>query len=201
MLSRLLPVPPFLILAAAAAWLHLRYEDLPARIPTHWGASGAPDRWTDKSPAVVFSILAIGFALLLLLNGILWFGRKPVTAQGVRQRRILTALPYHLAAVFSAIALAPLFSPGGRMPWMLPLVLGGLVLCLAVAALPVRGNYAPTPPGWKWGIYYNPDNPDIWIDDPDGIGGTFNLAQPFSWAILGAILALPVLLYALTKRQ
>ena len=57
---------------------------------------------------------------------------------------------------------------------------------------------------WKWGLfYYNPADPDVWVEKRIGIGWTFNFGHPRAWFILGAILlfaaAVPVLSVLLFK--
>jgi hypothetical protein len=39
---------PFLILFAAAAYVALNWEDVPARFPTHWNLAGKADGWTGE---------------------------------------------------------------------------------------------------------------------------------------------------------
>ena len=46
---------------------------------------------------------------------------------------------------------------------------------------------------WKWGaIYYNPDDPAVWVEKRIGIGYTCNFAQPAAWWTLGAIIVVPI---------
>src|SRR5687768_15493895 len=45
---------PFLILFAAAAYVGLHWDDIPARFPTHWNLAGKPDGWTAKSVGECF---------------------------------------------------------------------------------------------------------------------------------------------------
>ena len=46
---------------------------------------------------------------------------------------------------------------------------------------------------WKWGIiYYNPNDPAIWVDKRIGIGWTLTFAHKESWVVIMMILAIPV---------
>lgn len=46
---------------------------------------------------------------------------------------------------------------------------------------------------WKWGIvYYNPNDPSVWVEKRFGIGWTLNFAHKESWFIIMIILAIPV---------
>ena len=71
--SLALPVTAFIVgllggvVAVSYAWIH--YPDLPARVPTHFGPSGAPDAWSPKSFASVM-ILPLGTLLMGITLGI-----------------------------------------------------------------------------------------------------------------------------------
>lgn len=55
-----------LILVGMVVFAVLVFPSLPARIPTHWGLSGEPDRWTARWPgAFVLPIIALSAWLLL----------------------------------------------------------------------------------------------------------------------------------------
>jgi hypothetical protein len=58
------------VLAMAYAWSH--YEELPARMPTHFGFSGAPDAWREKSLATVMLMPAMVLVLGIGLGGTVW---------------------------------------------------------------------------------------------------------------------------------
>ncbi len=46
---------------------------------------------------------------------------------------------------------------------------------------------------WKWGIvYYNPNDPSVWVEKRFGIGWTLNFAHKESWFIIMMILAIPI---------
>jgi len=76
----LLQAGPFAVIAIAAVWLRLHWDELPAKIPVHWGADGNPNGWVNHTPLAVYSSLAIGFVLcmaaLLLSYGILTRSRR-----------------------------------------------------------------------------------------------------------------------------
>jgi uncharacterized membrane protein len=81
---------PFLILFVATAYLALKWEDVPARFPTHWNLAGKADGWTAKSVPGVFQLPAIGFVacatLLFTSYAVLHWTRLPrVTGQDGRQ--------------------------------------------------------------------------------------------------------------------
>ena len=56
-----------LILAGCFAYGATIYDSLPDTVPTHWGGSGQPDAWAEKSFGSVFLPLLIGAGLILFL--------------------------------------------------------------------------------------------------------------------------------------
>jgi uncharacterized membrane protein len=83
---------PFLILFAAAAYVALNWEDVPARFPTHWNLAGKADGWTAKSIPGVFRGFAIGFVscsmMLFTSYAVLnWTRLRRVTGQDGQQYR------------------------------------------------------------------------------------------------------------------
>ncbi|WP_276360618.1 DUF5808 domain-containing protein [Daejeonella sp. H1SJ63] len=48
---------------------------------------------------------------------------------------------------------------------------------------------------WRFGIiYYNPNDPSVWVEKRVGIGWTLNFAHVRSYFIMGLILAIPLAL-------
>jgi uncharacterized membrane protein len=54
---------------------------------------------------------------------------------------------------------------------------------------------------WKWGIFYvNPDDPAIFVEKRFGIGYTPNLANRWSWVILGMVVVVPLAIALVATR-
>lgn len=68
-----------LILIVFSFWYPAaHYAELPAQIPTHFGASGLPDAWSPKSPVSVYlaPLILVGtYILMTALN--VWFALAP----------------------------------------------------------------------------------------------------------------------------
>lgn len=55
---------------------------------------------------------------------------------------------------------------------------------------------------WKLGVFYfNPDDAAIFVEKRFGVGYTMNFARPMAWAILGAILLLPIVIAILVIKK
>ncbi|QTD41469.1 DUF1648 domain-containing protein [Sporosarcina sp. Te-1] len=63
MLPNYLFALPMIITLGLLAYTAIHYPALPEKIPTHWGPSGQPDAFSDKSP---FSVIAMLLILLIM---------------------------------------------------------------------------------------------------------------------------------------
>jgi uncharacterized membrane protein len=181
---------PFLILLAAALMLNAHWGDIPARFPVHWGLDGQPNRWRDRTFFGVYGPALLGTELcawmvIIAIGG--WFGarRSPLRAANLAA---LAWIEYMLAIEFALIALMPL---GYFGPPRAAIVLAPVVLIIPALILLIRGSRrgpapADTTPNecWKGGvIYYNPDDPALFVARRTGIGYTFNFGNRWSWAL------------------
>lgn len=54
---------------------------------------------------------------------------------------------------------------------------------------PDEGDRSPDS-AWKFGlVYFNPDDPALWLEKRFGVGYTLNFGRPAAWIIIGSILA------------
>ena len=63
---------PFVVLSIPWIYLALIWSDLPARIPTHFGISGEPDKYGDKSSILIAPIVitVIGIGMYFIMRNI-----------------------------------------------------------------------------------------------------------------------------------
>ena len=208
---------PLLIIAAAVVFLALRYDSLPERIPMHYNAAGEVNRYAEKSVGAVFGMPMVAVVCNLMFGLITWSmgrGMKRARASGPTAAwesgmlrltmAILLVVQYAVAMLFSAIAVVIVLPPEVAGKWvmvlavagviaMLGLVMGVLLRYRSVVATAEAGERAPVGDGtpdanWKWGmIYYNPDDPALWVEKRFGIGYTTNMARPAAWVLVGGI--------------
>jgi uncharacterized membrane protein len=211
----LLQAGPFAILVAAAAWTWTQWERIPARLPIHWGISGRPDAWADRTPGRVFTTTVVG---LLLTAGILALAflvarsrRASVEGAAAAEERRLRYLTlavvlgaeYLVAVTFAALTVMPLVrSPEGPLAAITALsILFVVATCVVLlrggsrlaaarkGEMPARGEDRH----WRWGaVYVNREDPRILVEKRLGLGYTFNFGNFWSWVVMVALAVVPV---------
>jgi uncharacterized membrane protein len=201
---------PFLILFAAAAYVGLHWEDVPARFPTPWNLAGKPDGWTAKSVGGVFRGVSIGFvacAMMLFTSyAVLHWTRLPrVTgtdgAQSRRVRRVnliaTLASEYLIALLLAWTTVVSMFSAQGaqpRLPLLFRVAPFALVIIGTLAIRVMRRTaisdglpIGDTTPDscWLFGhLYFNRADPTLFVEKRMGLGYTLNLGNPVSWLVV-----------------
>jgi uncharacterized membrane protein len=137
---------PFAVLAAAAAYLQLHWDEIPVRFPIHWELDGRPNEWSTRTFSGVYGPLLIGvivcLGLALTSYGIQHWTRQ-VQARGAgaahesffraSQRGILFITELFLAVTSAWTGLLPLYhQPNARMPGFVPLLVGSVLFTLFV---------------------------------------------------------------------
>ncbi len=199
---------PYGMLAAAAAYLYLNWQRIPARFPVHWGMSGAPDSWGERNRRSVFGPLLVGILIIALLQALGYMmlrgsprARIPETAEWTARfrranLRMIVAMGWTMSALFSTISLASL-SAGDRMPvsaWVmvgvvLAVTAGFLWPIIRISQEPGSGSDGTPDECWKLGqIYYNPDDPALMVEKRFGVGYTINFGNRASWLVIALLL-------------
>jgi len=214
----LLYVGPFLVLAAGAVYLGLRWEEIPEKFPIHWGAHGVVDGWASRTFFGVFGLLLLGTVVALGIVGgavlVRVVGRRSLpegwAEQDTRYRRmnegLMLALGWLLVLVFTATAVWLPFRESVVLPvvFVLAVVIGVLTIITVmivyairasrarsrfVAAGGVIGEGAPDE-CWKAGVfYYNPNDTRLWVEKRSGMGWTLNMAHKAAWWVLAGLMA------------
>ncbi len=166
-LSRALLAAPFALLFWLWGRLAWVYPELPARIPSHFGASGRADGWMSPQAFVLFNAVVPALVLAVLLGCGLLVGRLPARWINVPHRDYWLA-PERIAATrrkilanlaaIAALTLALLLgiaeisihlarTGGGRLPalffWLLGLFLAGTLGSAVALLLAFRRPGAP----------------------------------------------------------
>jgi uncharacterized membrane protein len=134
--------------------------------------------------------------------------------------RMLTALGYFVAVLFGWLGAAlPLGYGGGQ--WSLGIIIGCVALIIgATIVLGIKAKAEPEPDGtpgrsvpsilgsgdnasdrhWIGGlIYFNPDDPAMFVEKRIGIGYGLNFGNARSWIVLAGVVLIPIVLALTTK--
>ncbi len=186
----LLRLGPYALLAAVAAGLAVRWDDLPARYPVHWGPRGVV--WAS------LSVRSVGAPLLMGLVAVVWAGglRRFFLANSSpapdpsRARRLLVAvtaaMQWFLALLFGLAAI-PRQGPG--------LVIAGAGIGFLLMPLALLATYAGKPPPPE---AEPPPPPDGWLLVPreNGAGYSIRPGHPRAWQAIALVAAGPLAIIA-----
>jgi uncharacterized membrane protein len=215
-------IGPFLILLATAVYLGLRWDDIPAKFPTHWNLTGRPDGWTTKSVAGVFrgvsvGIVVCGMTLFTSYAVMRWTRLARVAgAEGERSRRVrrvnlLASLAgeYLIALLLAWTSVISMFAARETQPrlplalrvapFALFLVAGSVIHAMrrtAAEGAPI-GDTTPDACWWFGTFYANRADPALFVEKRSGLGYTLNLGNALSWLVMlvGIVaLSIPLLL-------
>ena len=201
----------FIAIAACAGYLWMHWADIPETFPTHWGMDGKPNGWSNRTPAGVFWPLgmagAVGLVIMALGSIPKWARRVDTDAESIRQHArlvlwtdvMLTISAYIVALPLALIAVTLPLRHSNDMGNLLVFALIPVVLMSFVSAIliyVIAQNRRKSPPScvgdrtqdsnWKWGFYYAPDDPALWVEKRFGFGWTVNVGHPvgkiIAWA-------------------
>jgi len=175
-----LGLAPLVFLAAIAVFLYANSDGVSA----------------NRSAREVYGPLIIAGAMTLWLFGFAlatWYGSRrsePLRRPAVG---VFVAFAWMLALLMPGMAIQPLVNlPAAMLVAPAMLIILFCVIYMIKKSRDSRGPLDPTPNEcWKGGIlYYNRNDPVIFVGRRDGAGFTLNLANPWSWAVLASPLVL-----------
>ncbi|MEZ5333064.1 MAG: DUF5808 domain-containing protein [Thermoanaerobaculia bacterium] len=212
---------PFALLAGASAWILSRMGSLPERIPIHYGTDLEADRWVAPTWPHLLGLPLVGVATcgaILLMSWAMSRSTRAATdaRQGEMLRltlRILLGSSLMVAGLFGGVSLLALRGAEQLDPLVLVAIIlvpeaAGLVLLIWVllrfsrlrSSSQVAVGDRTDDRFWKAGlVYFNPDDPTLFVEKRFGIGYTMNMARPASWWLLGALVLFPLLVVLLLE--
>ena len=187
-----LAIGPFLVLTLAATWLFVHWNRIPARFPVHFDTSGQPNLWAERTIKGVYGPLFFGAELcawVLIMALASWFGSRRLRSRTVMLGGMI-AIQYFLALLFVLIALQ---AELGIPVWVIALspmaILVPLMMVMTRKMSEPSEPIDPTPNEcWKSNVfYYNPDDAALMVEKREGLGYSFNFANPLSWLLLAGL--------------
>ncbi len=203
--SLLAPLP-YLILVAASLFLAWKWDSLPPRWPSHWGRGGVPNGWSMRTIGGVFGPLLFLLPVLLILEIF-----AAIVRRRVQQERLLAPLgdatlgmiylvAIGISAFFAFILIAlPLRASAELPPFggavlaflVVPIIFGLARISRTIWHLRAAGFI---PEGYRGIFYRNPRDSRLWVPKLVGPGLTLNMAHPWAWPILVAMVAGPIII-------
>lgn len=203
-----LGVPAAMLLGAASFAYSIKNE-LPKRLPVHWGNNG-PDRFGSLNE-LVLSGIGIGLLVVVLLAFLASRTTKEVSAQ-----RMLIVTNNFISALLSSIVISTVFAAKGLVDasdltlnggWIAFGIIGGIALGAGLAFLipkPRNSQAATLPSNYAPRTSLNASESGVWVRREVSlssiiVGGIAVLATAFAAIETGvlALLILPVVLAAL----
>ena len=198
--------PSLAVLAAAAAYLAVRWDSIPARWIIHWNAAGRPNGWSEHSWLGVFGPLFLAGAIAVffeLLGAIT--SRRSVTgaamvAVNAATRDLLRAVTLGLCLVFGALAidlpLGPRLAPGVlvallAIPIGVTLAIGTARIAEALRQVRSAGHGAKVE-GYHALYYSNPKDQRLWVPKLSGMGLTINFAHRWALPMMAILVGVPI---------
>jgi uncharacterized membrane protein len=190
------------VLAAAGIVLAIFWGDVPDRWITHWGVHG-PDGWATKSVANAALPLLLGLAQWTLFELLARSTTHRKTALPREMMQVLAtvfrALGFGLVLVCAGLAVVlPLVRPRSALPiavgtpLLLVLVVGGAAVWAWRRTRQLRASGVALPEGYSGIFYKNPHDARLWVPKAAGIGWTINLAHRGAWAVMLALVGVPI---------
>lgn len=209
---------PFLIIVLVVAISAIEYKNLPDSVPTHWGFTGPPDKYSEKSITSVFSVSIVSFFMLLIIMFASWgymmmkqqnqnIDAKVGAKNIVRARKIWSYFIFGIGmCLVLMMAVAQLMIVGKIKTTALMMIMTVIVLIYSIVVPVILGlkvgNMGERLAGnseldsidddkkWYFGgtIYYDKEDPAIFVPKRVGVGSTINFGN--KKAMVGFILLL-----------
>lgn len=197
-----------LSILATAAFLVVRFPDLPSLLPVHFRSSGFPNGWQFRTLPRVLMPVYVQLALFLTLGGIaaLLLSRKDGAAEADKpdvraaaaaaEAVALIGLIWVAFQAYAAFALTSMWlrERGGLGDSYVYLQLAGVVLTGIVAARAHAQLGRPLPRPfvpehwWLGQLYRNPADPALFVPTRNGARWTLNFGRPVAVTLLAFVL-------------
>ncbi|SDW69618.1 DUF5808 domain-containing protein [Paenibacillus sp. CF384] len=204
------------LIAVSAISAVLLWDQIPNKLAVHYNITFQPDRYAAKGFGPVFMFNIVQLFLLAIMMGADYVvkhatqhARPEMTNEKSWQFRyansvFLYGLSLLLVLYFSYVQATTLYG------WprvllligtiaLFVLIIGGLAfLIIYIRRLRLTqhldGDLGEEGRWMAGGIYYNPQDPSIFVPKKYGIGWTLNFGRPTSWLVIATLFAIPFLI-------
>lgn len=192
-------LPPLAIPCAASLDVYMHWLQIPERYAVHWAHDGTANGWATKTFAGLYGPPLFGALIIVFLAGlslsILHGSRRgSPTSTAISLCTLFAYTAAFCSSLLPFISLHPplpfaVFSPLFAALIVLFLLMLGRVFyrMFKTANEPGADDYTP-PEYWRGGmIYYNPDDPAIYVQTPVGGFYSLNFGNRESWFLIARI--------------
>jgi uncharacterized membrane protein len=192
-------LPPLAVPCAAALDVYLHWQQIPERYAIHWAHDGTANGWAIKTFNGLYGPPLFGALIIVFLAGIslsiLHGSRRSSPASlAVSLCTLLAYMVAFCSSLTSFIALHPPLPYAVFSPLFASLIVVSLLMLVRIFYRmfktpnePGDGDYT-APEYWRGGmVYYNPDDPAIYVQTPVGGFYTLNFGNRASWLLLARI--------------
>ncbi|AQP52901.1 hypothetical protein BW732_00780 [Vagococcus penaei] len=214
-----------LILLVGVVYTLLTYSKIPSEIPTNFNFQMEPDAFVSKSPLHVMTMPILQLFLLgvfVLTNRGFKQAKQQLAsektsiylANDMKFRRI-SSIGLLISSIFIQILLTMIqvvtVTPDANYGLLLPVVIWTLVGTIGInlyLGIKYRQSGEQLTPNinfdmmkddkfWKFGlIYWNTNDPSIWVEKKVGTGLSLNFAHWQSWFLLVVVIVFPIVMIA-----
>ena len=205
---------PLIVLLGLGLWAVSHLDQLPTRLPVHWGFNG-PDRWVVTSSRAIIVLLVehavICLFFIVVALGVLHWSRR-ISVSGpaaTSERQFRRRTVFLLLAVEYFTVVPPMISllhgPAITMQIWSVALLGTITAFLIVLMRAGQGGARLAATGrspigdrtadarWIGGLlYYNRTDPAVFVEKRMGIGWTVNFGNPWVWVSVVAVTVIVV---------
>ncbi|RAP74428.1 DUF5808 domain-containing protein [Paenibacillus montanisoli] len=204
------------LIAVSSIAASLMWERIPAELAVHYDIAFRPDRYAEKSWGTVFLFNLIQLFLLAVLMGASFVVKQAEQGAGAemtdekkRQFRyfryvnsvFLYGLSLALIVYFSMVQATTLYGWPRELIMAVTITLFIFIIAATAALVLIVKRLGLSQEGdngeGRWlagGIYYNPQDPAVFVPKKYGIGWTINFGRPAGWLAFAALIAIPVII-------
>jgi uncharacterized membrane protein len=177
-----------------------QFDAMPDPVPTHFGVTGQPDGWSEKSMSAMMVL-----PIMTLVVGVTMAGVSILTAhakRGLPVSRFLAGLGLLVTTMLASISVASVQVALGQrqaIPQVILLIALAIFLYAMIGAVWLVVRYGRNAPStndvadnrhWKLGvIYVDRDDPSWLVERRFGFGYTVNFGNPRAVLTFAAFLA------------
>lgn len=191
---------PYLIIVLSSIYVISQYNSIPNKIPTHWGPTGVPDAYAQKSILSVFSsiFMSLGMGIIIYISSIQSLkSRAKLNPENITESKnshlyylnkfAIAFLILNISCEILLVTILIATINGGNIniyimwPDTIVVVIASIYLTYLYYKSPNKSKNAvysvdDNDSNWILGTFYNnPNDPSLFVQKRFGVGWTINI--------------------------